>query len=75
MNVDFTPEQEAQLSQIAARAGMDTEHLVKDAVLRLLEENAKLRLSVRRAIEEADRGELIDHQEVVAHIEQRFQSR
>jgi predicted transcriptional regulator len=75
MNVDFTPEQEAQLSQIAARAGMDTEHLVKDAVLRLLEENAKLRLSVRRAIEEADQGELIDHQEVVAHIEQRFQSR
>jgi len=55
MNVDFTPEQEAQLSRIAAHAGMDTAHLVKDAALRLLEENAKFRAAVRRGIEEADR--------------------
>jgi hypothetical protein len=36
MEVHFTPEQEAQLAQIAAKAGTDPEHLVKDAVLRLL---------------------------------------
>jgi predicted transcriptional regulator len=75
MNVDFTPEQEAQLSRIAAHVGMETAHLVKDAALRLLEENAKFRAAVRRGIEEADRGELLDHQDVVARIEQRFQSR
>ncbi len=39
MEVHFTPEQEAQLAQIATNAGTDAERLVKDAVLRLLEED------------------------------------
>jgi hypothetical protein len=33
MEVHFTPEQEAQLSQIASHAGTDTGRLVKDAAL------------------------------------------
>ena len=37
MEVHFTPEQEAQLAQVAIKAGTDPEHLVKDAALRLLE--------------------------------------
>ena len=38
MEVHFTPDQEAQLAQLATKAGTDAEHLVKDAVLRLLED-------------------------------------
>jgi hypothetical protein len=38
MEVHFTPEQEAQLAQIATKAGTDAERLVKDAALRLLED-------------------------------------
>jgi hypothetical protein len=38
MEVHFTPEQEAQLAHIAARAGTDTEHLVRNAALRLLDD-------------------------------------
>ena len=41
MEVHFTPEQEAQLAQIATDAGTDTEHLVKDAALRLLAGNGE----------------------------------
>ncbi len=41
MEVHFTPEQEAQLAQIATKAGMDPEHLVKDAALRLLQDEAE----------------------------------
>lgn len=37
MEVHFTPEEEAQLEQIATKAGTDSEHLVKEAALRLLE--------------------------------------
>jgi hypothetical protein len=37
MEIHFTPEQEAQLAQIASDAGTDAERLAKDAVLRLLE--------------------------------------
>ena len=38
MEVHFSPEQEAQIAQLATKAGTNAEHLVKDAVLRLLEE-------------------------------------
>jgi len=43
MEVHFTPEQEAQLAQIATSAGTDAEQLVKDAALRLLEGDAGFR--------------------------------
>jgi hypothetical protein len=36
MEVHFTSEQEALLAQLANKAGTNAEHLVKDAVLRLL---------------------------------------
>ena len=42
MNVNFTPEQEAQLAQIAAKAGADAEQLMRDAALRLLEQKTPL---------------------------------
>jgi len=48
MEVRFAPEQEAQLSQIASHAGTDTERLVKDAALRLLEQDARFRAAVRK---------------------------
>ena len=43
MEVHFTPEQEEQLAQIATKTGTAPERLVKDAVLRLLEETADFR--------------------------------
>ena len=36
MEVRFTPEQEAQITQLAIKTGTDPEGLVKDTVLRLL---------------------------------------
>jgi hypothetical protein len=55
MEVHFTPEQEAQLSQIASHAGTDNERLVKDAGLRLLEQDARFRAAVREGVAQADR--------------------
>jgi hypothetical protein len=60
MEVHFTPEQEAQLSEIASHAGTDTERLVKDAALRLLEQDARFRAAVREGIAQADREEFIE---------------
>ena len=74
MEVHFTPEQEAQLSQIASRAGTDTERLVKDAVLRLLEQDARFRVAVREGIAQADRGEFIEEEEMDARIERMLKS-
>ena len=69
MEVHFTPEQEARLSQIATEAGTDPERLVKDAALRLLEEDAHFRAAVREGIEQADRGEFIDPGEFIEEAE------
>ncbi len=43
MEVQPTIEQEAQLAQIATKAGTNAERLAKDAVLRLLEGDAAVR--------------------------------
>jgi predicted transcriptional regulator len=69
MEVRFSPEQEAQLSQIANYNGTAAEQLVKQAALRLVEEDAEIRAGIQRGIEQANRGELIDHDEVVARFE------
>lgn len=74
MEVHFTPEQEAELSQIAAHHGTDTENLVKDAALRLLEEEAEFRAAVREGIASAERGEFVEHEEVWANIEKILRS-
>jgi len=49
MEVHFTPEQEARLAQIAATAGTDAERLVKNAALRLLEDEVASRADVPRS--------------------------
>jgi len=70
MEVHFSAEQEAQLSQIAAHSGMDTEHLVKDAALRLIDETARFRAAVREGIAAADRGEFVEHEQVWTAVEE-----
>jgi predicted transcriptional regulator len=74
MEVHFTPEQEAQLSQIAAHAGTDAERLVKDAALRLLQEDASFHEGVKRGIAAADRGDFVSHEDVWANVETILQS-
>lgn len=67
MEVNFTQEQEAQLAQIARRDGKTAaEELVKDAALRLLDEDARFRAAVREGIAQADRGEFIEEDEMRA---------
>ncbi len=70
MEVHFTPEQEAHLAEIAATASTDAETLVKDAALRLLQEDARFRAAVREGIAQADRGEFIEEEEMDARLEQ-----
>jgi predicted transcriptional regulator len=68
VEVHFTPELETQLSQIANYAGTDAEGLVKDAALRLLQEEACFGAAVREGIAQADRGEFIEEEEMDARL-------
>jgi predicted transcriptional regulator len=69
MEVQFTPEQEAQLAQIVTQEGTQAERLVKEAALRLLEADARFRAAVREGIAQADRGEFVEESEMNARLE------
>jgi predicted transcriptional regulator len=74
MELHFTPEEEMHLSQIAAQEGTDAERLVKDAALRLLQEDARFRAAVREGVAQADRGQFIEQEEMDARLEQMLRS-
>ena len=74
MEVHFTPEEEARLAEIATTAGTDAERLVKDAALRLLQEDARFRGAVREGVAQADRGEFIEEEEMDIRLEQMLRS-
>ena len=74
MEVHFSPDQIAQLNQIAAQEGVDTEKLVKDAALKLLQDDEHFRAAVRRGLEQADRGEFIEEHEMDNRIKRMFPS-
>jgi predicted transcriptional regulator len=72
MEVRFTPEEEARLARIATQEGAAPAELVKDAALRLLEDDTRFRAGVRKGIEQADRGELIEEEEMDARVKRMF---
>jgi predicted transcriptional regulator len=72
MEVEFTPEQEAQLAQIATQAGTNPERLVKDVLVRYLDDKARFLAAVDRGIAAAERGEFIEEEEMDARIERMF---
>jgi predicted transcriptional regulator len=74
MEVHFTAEQEAQLSRIASTMGADPEQLVKDAALRLLQEETRFAEAVKVGESQLDRGEYLTHEEVGESIERLFHS-
>jgi len=72
--VHFTPEQEAQLTQIANHDGTAPEQLVKEAVNRMLENQARFVAGVQRGIGQADRGEFVEHKDVLNRVDRLFHS-
>jgi predicted transcriptional regulator len=69
MEVHFTPEQEAQLAQIASKEGTNPERLVKDVLARYLDDEARFLAAVEKGIAAAERGEFIEEKEMDARLE------
>lgn len=74
MEVHFTPEQEARLAQIATHEGLDPAELVKASALRLLEDDAYFRAAVRKGLQQANQGQLIEEEEMDARVQRMFPS-
>jgi predicted transcriptional regulator len=70
MEVHFTAEEAAELSKIAEQEGIGAEQLVKEAALHLIEGDARFRAAVRKGLEQADRGESIEEEEMDARVRQ-----
>ena len=68
MEVQFTPEQEVKLGQIASVKGVEPARLVQDAALLLIEDDERFRAGVRKGIEQADQGMFIEEAEMDARI-------
>lgn len=72
MEIVFSSETQNRLERVAALRGRDSGALVAEAVERMLDYEEWVAKAVREGIDEADRGELIDHEEVEKMIERRF---
>jgi len=75
MVVNLTPEQEAQIAQIASKAGTDPGRLVKDVLARYLDGEARFLAAVEKGLVAAERGEFIEEEEMDARIERMFSKR
>jgi predicted transcriptional regulator len=74
MEVSLSPEKEAQLQHFADRTGRQPSQLVAEAVDRLLEYDARFVEAVEEGRAAARRGELLEHDDVVARIEETLRS-
>jgi predicted transcriptional regulator len=73
MELHLTSEQEARLNQIASNVGTDPEKLVKEVVVRYLDDEARFLAAVEKGIAAAARGEFVEEAEMDARIERMFQ--
>ena len=64
MEVHLTPDQETLLNELATTTGRGTDDLVQEAVDRLLAYNRWFSEQVQIGLERANRGELIEDDEV-----------
>ena len=75
MEIHLTPEKEALLRQVAARTGQDAAQVVQEAVDRLLDHDTWFIREVETGQLHAAKGDLMEHDEVVARIERRLKDK
>jgi predicted transcriptional regulator len=72
MEVRFSPEFEAELKRVASENGRAAEQLVQEIVQTYLSHDQWFKSEVQKGLAQLDRGEFVDHDEVVARIERMF---
>lgn len=69
MEIELSPELQAKLDRIASEQGRDTKSLVQEAVERLVGYDEWFLRQVEIGLAQADRGELLEDNEVAARME------
>jgi predicted transcriptional regulator len=74
MEIHFTPELETKINRLASETGRDAEQLVQEVVETYCDHDSWFRKEVAQGLAQLDRGEFVEHDEVVADIERLFRS-
>jgi predicted transcriptional regulator len=72
MDVQFSPEIEAEITRRAASSGKEPAKFVEEVVSRVLNDEARFLEAVERGFTSLDAGRFVEHDEVSKPIEQRF---
>jgi len=68
MEVHLPQAQEVELNQLAATTGRGTDELVQEAVARLLAHKDWIRQQVQIGVDQIERGEFIEEEEMDARV-------
>jgi predicted transcriptional regulator len=74
MDVHLTPQQEMRLNELATTTGRGTDELVQEAVDRMLAYDNWFKEQVQVGLDQINRGEFVEDEEVRGRIERMFQS-
>jgi predicted transcriptional regulator len=74
IEVHLSQHQEAQLNELANITGRGTDDLVQEAVARLLAYNEWFQSEVQVGIDQIERGEFIEEEEMDARVERMLRS-
>ena len=74
MEVHFTPELEAMLTQSAAQKGRNPDELVQDVLARYFEEETRYADAVQRGEEALQRGDYLAHEQVGERLKRFLQT-
>lgn len=72
MEVRITPDLEANLARLAHERGRDTQALVQEAIEKFVDYDEWFLREVEKGLSAADRGELIDHEDIGKLINRRY---
>ena len=74
MEVQLTPEEQAQLAQVARRTDRDAEEVAREAIHSFLQSERTYIEAVETGLASLDRGEHISHEDAGKRIEKLFKS-
>lgn len=75
MVIDLSPEQEAQIREVAAQDSRSLSDILTSTAVWLLKLEGSRDESLRRSLEQADRGEFIEEEEMESRLAKMLQSR
>ena len=72
MEIPLSPDLQAKVSRLAAQQGRASEALIVEAVERMVSYDEWFLREVDKGLAAADRGDLVDHQDVRKMIDKRY---